>query len=100
MSIIRKNVYWPFRVLDSFFDDEWDPLDLTLLRIPEMEHPKLDNKEEDTWISKKKIPQITPEYIDAQQDNGLLTLKLPKKNPELPKKIEIKDYQEPKELKS
>ncbi|HUX98767.1 MAG TPA: Hsp20/alpha crystallin family protein [Candidatus Deferrimicrobium sp.] len=152
MSMIRRNVYWPFRVLDSFFDDVWEPFDFTLLRIPEMEYPKLDIKEEDkeylitvevpgftkeevnievnddllnissehkeekeeekegyihrerfhrSFSRSLRIPEnIIPEDIDAKLENGLLTLKLPKREPEPPKKIEIKDPEELKELEN
>ncbi len=152
MSIIRRSRHWPFRLLDSFFDDFWEPTDMTLLKIPEMRIPRLDIKEEDDifsitaevpgynkedlnieihddvltissehkeekeeekegYIYKERshrsfsrslrIPEhIKPEEIEAKMENGLLTLSIPKKEPQPPRKVEIKSDEELEDTKA
>ena len=147
MSIIRRNRYWPFRLLDSFFDDFSD---LTLLKLPRMQLPRMDIKEEEgEYLITAEVPGFTKgeidievkdnlltissehkeekeeekegyifkershrsfsrslvipenighEEIEAKLENGLLTLHIPKKEPEPPKRIEIKGHEEPKRL--
>ena len=150
MSIIRRNRYWPFTVMDPFFEDFWEPFDFTLMKSPKMNFPKLDIKDDEksyhvlmevpgyakedinieitddlltissehkeekeeekegyiykershrTFSRSLRIPEnIIPEEIEAKLENGLLTLEIPKKEPEPPKKIEIKEDADPKEL--
>ncbi|MHA1266124.1 MAG: Hsp20/alpha crystallin family protein [Candidatus Helarchaeota archaeon] len=46
-----------------------------------------------------KIPEgVTPEEISAKLENGILTLHIPKKEPEPPKKIEIKEGKQLKDI--
>ncbi len=144
MSIIRQNRYWPFRILDDFFDDFWNIPDFTLLKIPRMTFPKLDIKEEDgNYVIMAEVPgfskeeinievkddlltifsehkeekekekegyiykersnrsfsrslrmpdHITSEEIKAELKDGLLTLSIPKKEPEPPKRVEISEH--------
>ncbi|NVM27918.1 MAG: Hsp20/alpha crystallin family protein [Candidatus Helarchaeota archaeon] len=146
MSIIRRSRYWPFRILNDFFDDFWDVPDFTLMRIPRMTFPKLDIKEEEgnyiitaevpgyskeevnieikndmltifseheekkdeekagyiykershrSFCRSLRIPEnITHEEIKADLKDGLLTLRIPKKEPKLPKKVEIEEHKE------
>ncbi|TFG04755.1 MAG: Hsp20/alpha crystallin family protein [Promethearchaeota archaeon] len=151
MSLVRRTM-WPFRVMDPFFDDffDWDTPDFTLLRVPRMQMPRLDIKEEDGkyllsaevpgfskddinieikdniltissdhdeekseekegYIYKERstrsfcrslqIPEgITPEEISAKLEEGILHITIPKKEPEPPKKVEIKENKELKDV--
>ncbi len=151
MSIIRRRDFWPFELLDDFFEDFWKPMDLGLIRIPRLQFPRLDIQEDDknyvitaevpgysgddvdieikgdtltissehkevkeetregfmlkerrqrSFCRALKIPKgISHDDINASLDKGLLKLSIPKKEPEPPKKIEIKTTEEAKEIK-
>ncbi len=150
MSIIRR-IYRPVSLFDSMFDDFWEP-DFTLLKLPTLNLPIIDIKEEESefvltaevpgfkkedinieirddtltissehkeeteetkegYIYKERshrsftrslrIPEnISAEEIEAKLEDGLLTLHIPKKEPEPPKKIEIKEEPELENTKS
>jgi len=149
MSIRKRDEFWPFEILDSFFDDFWKPSDLRLLRLPRIQFPRMDITENESsytitadvpgyskddinielkndlltisseikeekeekkegYILKERtqrsfrrsirIPEgITPEDISAELTNGILTLRLPKKVPQAPQKIEIKSEEKKEE---
>ncbi|MHA1356887.1 MAG: Hsp20/alpha crystallin family protein [Candidatus Helarchaeota archaeon] len=75
MSLIRRSRYWPFQLLDSFFDDFWELPDFTLMRIPEIRTPKLDIKEEDDHYNiTAEIPGYTKEEVNVEINDGVLTI--------------------------
>ncbi len=73
MSIIVRSNYWPFKVMDSLFDDTWEPL--TLFEIPELKLPKLDIKEEDKeYIVSAEVPGFNKEDIKVELNDDVLTI--------------------------
>ncbi|MFX1293519.1 MAG: Hsp20/alpha crystallin family protein [Promethearchaeota archaeon] len=75
MSIIRRNEFWPFRILDSFFDDFWSIPDFTLLKIPRISFPRLDIKEEEKdYVIMAEVPGYSKEDIKIEVKNDLLTI--------------------------
>ncbi|MHA1263604.1 MAG: Hsp20/alpha crystallin family protein [Candidatus Helarchaeota archaeon] len=146
MSIRRRRDFWPFELLDDFFEDFWKPMDLGIMRIPRIQFPRLDIKEdkktytitaevpgytgddidievkddtltissehkeereekEEGYILRERrqrsfcralrIPKgISHEDIQASIDKGLLTITIPKKEPEPPKKVKIKEKED------
>ncbi len=145
MSMLQRR-HWPYNMMDSFFDDFWGLKipDFTLMRVPRVQFPKIDIKEEEknylltaevpglskddinievndnnmlTIFSEHKeekeeekegyiykeqshrsfsrslrIPEgISYQEITAKLEDGVLSLTIPKTEPELPKKLEIND---------
>ena len=75
------------------------------------EHKEEKEEEKEGYIYKERshrsfsrslrIPEhIKPEEIEAKMENGLLTLSIPKKEPQPPRKVEIKSDEELEDTKS
>ncbi len=76
MSIIRRR-HWPFRIMNSFFDDlwDWDIPDFTLMRVPRMQFPKLDIKEEDeSYLLTAEVPGFSKDDINIEVEDDVLTI--------------------------
>ena len=76
MSIIRRR-HWPFRIMDSFFDDfwDWDIPDFTIMRMPRMQFPKLDIKEEDkSYLLTAEVPGFSKDNINIEVKDDMLTI--------------------------
>jgi len=74
MSIIRRNVYWPFRLMDSLFDDLWVP-DFTLMRFPVADFPKLDIKEgENDYTITVDAPGYAKEELGLEVKDDMLRI--------------------------
>lgn len=74
MSMIVRNANWPFRIVDSFFDDLWEP-DFTLLRFPMVQFPSLDIKEADNeYTITVDAPGYTKEEINIEVKDDILTI--------------------------
>ncbi len=138
----KRRDFWPFELLDDFFEDFWRPTDLGLMRIPRLQFPRLDIQEneknyiiiaevpgysgddldieikgdtltissehkeekkeekkgyilrerkERSFSRSLRIPKgISQKDIDASLEKGILRLTIPKKEPETPKRIQIK----------
>ncbi|MFX1295038.1 MAG: Hsp20/alpha crystallin family protein [Promethearchaeota archaeon] len=75
MSIIRQNRYWPFGIIDSFFENFWEPMDFTTLSIPKVQFPKLDIKEEETHYEiMAELPGYNKDEVNIEIKDDLLTI--------------------------
>ena len=74
MSMVKRNVYWPFRIMDSFFDDIWEP-DFTLTRLPVLDFPKLDIKEgENEYTITVEAPGYSKEDLTLEVKDNVLRI--------------------------
>jgi HSP20 family protein len=60
--------------MESFFDDFWEP-ELTLIKMPRIEFPRLDIKEEETeYLITAEVPGFTKEEINIEVKDDMLTI--------------------------
>ena len=75
MSIRRRRDFWPFELLDDFFEDFWKPTDLNLMRIPRIQFPRLDIQENDkNYIITAEVPGYSGDDIDIEVKGDTLTI--------------------------
>jgi len=75
MSLVKRNTYWPFRVLDTLFEDVWDPFEFTLVKMPTIQYPKLDIKEDEKeYTATLEVPGYKKEDINIEVNDNILTI--------------------------
>lgn len=75
MSIRRRRDFWPFEVLDDFFEDFWKPTNLGIIQTPRLQFPRLDIEETDkSYIITAEVPGYSGDDIDIEIKGDLLTI--------------------------
>ena len=71
----RKKDFWPFELLDEYMEDFWKPMDLSLMRFPKLQFPRLDIQEDKkTYTITAEVPGYSGDDINIEIKGDILTI--------------------------
>jgi len=72
---MRRRDFWPFELLDEFLEDFWRPTNLTLLKFPRLQFPRLDIKEDEkSYTIIAEVPGYSKEDLNIEVKDDTLTI--------------------------